>query len=192
MCSVCVCDSVNKLSRGAAGRNQVPPYPRLSFPWSLAAVPTKINLMELESVFFSAVSLQSVATGTWMMDITQAACCLSGLVGTASYHPSCSSHAALTAVRRWGRNRLGLSNYLFRPLTVKTGKFVHAAPPPLLKWTARARTGALATRFRLEGTKLVSSSQCLCCPSLEDDAHGDWLPGHRVCGLWKRCIQALA
>ena len=96
------------------------------------------------------MSLQCVATGTWMMDITQAACCLSGLVGTASYHPSCSSHAALTSVRRWGRNRLGLSNYLFRPLTVKTGKFVHAAPPPLLKWTARARTGALATRFRLE------------------------------------------
>ena len=66
----------------------------------------------------------------------------------------------------------GVSNYLFRPPTVEGGKFVHAAPPPLLKWTARARTGALATRFRLAGTKLVSSSQCLCCPApVEDDAH---------------------
>ena len=52
------------------------------------------------------------------------------------------------------------------------GEFVYAAPRRVLKWTARVRTGALATNARLTGTALKSSPQCSCCPaSTEDDAH---------------------
>ena len=65
-----------------------------------------------------------------------------------------------------------ISNYLFRLPCVEGGEFVHAAPRRVLKWTARVRTGALATNARLTGTALKSSSQCGCCPApVEDDAH---------------------
>ena len=52
------------------------------------------------------------------------------------------------------------------------GNFVHLVGPPVIKWVARARTGALATCARQAGTGLGSSPTCSCCnaPS-EDDTH---------------------
>ena len=58
---------------------------------------------------------------------------------------------------------------VFRPPTVVDGHFVYSAPPSVLKWTARARTGALATRCRLLKNTLVESAQCPCCPCPEED-----------------------
>ena len=65
-----------------------------------------------------------------------------------------------------------VSGHLFRPPRVVEGKFVHTAAPPVIKWTARVRTGALATFARLATTGLKPTSQCPCCPvEVEDDAH---------------------
>ena len=64
------------------------------------------------------------------------------------------------------------SCYLFRPPKVKDGNFVFMAAPFVLKWTARARTGGLASRSRLLKNTLVDSAQCPCCPHPdEDDEH---------------------
>ena len=56
-----------------------------------------------------------------------------------------------------------LSGHVLRPPTVVAGKFVHLAPPAVLKWTARARSGALATRARLFKNKQSPSAQCPGC-----------------------------
>ena len=84
------------------------------------------------------------ATSTWIMDIAHAVS-----QGWWEHHRTTGA-----ARRMWlllyaygVEIDWRISNHLFRPPTVEGGKFVHAAPPPLLKWTARARTGALATRF---------------------------------------------
>ena len=60
----------------------------------------------------------------------------------------------------------------FMPPTVSGGEFVYAAPAAALKWTARVRSGGLATRARLAGTGRITSAHCLCCTTpVEDDAH---------------------
>ena len=70
---------------------------------------------------------------------------------------------------------------LFLPPMVVEGKFVHRAPPPVLKWVARARSGALATRARLAGVRLGLSSQCPCCPAMiEDDMHAAQERAHQI------------
>jgi hypothetical protein len=55
---------------------------------------------------------------------------------------------------------------------VVTGVFVHNAAPPVLKWVARARAGALATHARKLSSGLASSARCVCCDAPdEDDLH---------------------
>ena len=64
------------------------------------------------------------------------------------------------------------STHIFRRPVVEERGFVFLAAPPVLKWVARARSGALSTRARLVTARLASSPQCLCCSAdLEDDQH---------------------
>ena len=64
------------------------------------------------------------------------------------------------------------SSHIFCPPTVVGGKFVHLVLPPVIKWVARARAGALATNARRMVTGLGQSPNCPCCPAAtEDDAH---------------------
>ena len=52
------------------------------------------------------------------------------------------------------------------------GNFVYLATPSFLKWTARARTGALSTGARLLKNTLAANANCRYCSlSLEDGAH---------------------
>ena len=62
-----------------------------------------------------------------------------------------------------------ISGHVLRPPKVVEGKFVHLAPPAVLKWTARARSGALATRARLFKNKQSQSPQCPGCGYAEED-----------------------
>jgi ribonuclease HI len=62
-----------------------------------------------------------------------------------------------------------VSQFLFRAPSADRGCFVHRLPDSVLKWVARARTGALATRARMHETKLVASAQCLCCGAAQED-----------------------
>ena len=60
-----------------------------------------------------------------------------------------------------------------RPLVVSAA-FQHRVPPAVIKWTARVRSGCLATRERLHRHQLgnAASPACLCCGALiEDDVH---------------------
>jgi hypothetical protein len=58
-----------------------------------------------------------------------------------------------------------------RPITVQT-RFVHPAPPAVVKWMARLRAGSLASRERLFRRRLVESAVCPCCVSAtEDEEH---------------------
>ena len=58
------------------------------------------------------------------------------------------------------------------PATFSGTPLVYTAPPTVLKWTARARTGALATRARLFKNALSPSAQCpACAQGEEDDVH---------------------
>jgi hypothetical protein len=64
------------------------------------------------------------------------------------------------------------SNLVFRRPVAVGSAFVYLAAPPVLKWVARARSGALNTRRRLTKARLADSPGCLCCPvEEEDDAH---------------------
>ena len=64
------------------------------------------------------------------------------------------------------------SSYLFQATTVVSVAFIFRAPSATLKWVARARAGALATRARLASSGVLTSPQCLCCPEEnEDDFH---------------------
>ena len=64
------------------------------------------------------------------------------------------------------------SNVLFRRPAVEERSFRYPAAPSVLKWVARARSGALNTRRRLTTARLAVSPHCLCCPAAdEDDAH---------------------
>ena len=61
---------------------------------------------------------------------------------------------------------------IFRLPWVQDGNFHHWASPPVLKWVARARTGALVTFSRAARTGMQSLQSCPCCAvSDEDDAH---------------------
>jgi len=67
-----------------------------------------------------------------------------------------------------------VSTAIFALPAVVGGYFVHAVPPPVLKWVARARAGALATSLRKATTGLGPSPSplCPCCGAAsEDDAH---------------------
>ena len=64
------------------------------------------------------------------------------------------------------------STVVFRRPAVEEHGFAYAAGPPVLKWVARARSGALNTQARLVTARLATSPRCLCCPAeLEDDLH---------------------
>ena len=67
----------------------------------------------------------------------------------------------------------GPSCAIFRRPTVQKGTFVHPAPPAVIKWMARIRTGCLATRMRLvRHGMLHGSTTCRCCGAAdEDDDH---------------------
>ena len=61
---------------------------------------------------------------------------------------------------------------IFRRPTVPGNSFQHSAPPPVIKWIARIRTGALAPRERLHRRGMVTSPACPCCNDpQEDDLH---------------------
>ncbi len=62
-----------------------------------------------------------------------------------------------------------VSFWVLRPPSNKDGHFGYSAAPSVLKWTARARSGALATQARLLKNQLVTSSQCPCCLGPEED-----------------------
>ena len=120
--------------------------------------------------FADVVQLQD-ASGTWIMDVGSA------VTGTAWE----SRRKDATKRRSWLAQLYpdGLeldwktSVYLFHPPKVMSGRFVHNASPPVLKWIARARSGALATNARKASTGLgMDSAGCPCCDAtLEDDAH---------------------
>ena len=119
------------------------------------------------------------------LDYEYSACCLSGLMETASHHWGCSSYVNLP---RWGRNRQAYLKPSILAANSGRERFVHFGPPSLLKCITRARTSALATRFHLAGTKLqVYSPHCLCYPApVEEDAHalaGCLGTGSTDCGL---------
>ena len=64
------------------------------------------------------------------------------------------------------------SSHLFQAPTVVSGAFIFRAPPATLKWVARARAGALASRARLASSGVLPSPRCICCPEEnEDDFH---------------------
>jgi hypothetical protein len=64
------------------------------------------------------------------------------------------------------------SNLVFRRPVVMGTAFIYLAAPPVLKWVARARSGALNTQRRLTKARLAASPRCLCCSAEEeDDAH---------------------
>jgi hypothetical protein len=64
------------------------------------------------------------------------------------------------------------STVVFSRPHVEEHGFVFSAAPPVLKWVARARSGALNTRARLVRARLSTSPRCLCCSAdLEDDKH---------------------
>ena len=64
------------------------------------------------------------------------------------------------------------SQLLFRRPAVTENTFVYPAPYTVLKWVARARSGALMTQSRLVTTRLATSARCLCCREAdEDDQH---------------------
>ena len=119
--------------------------------------------------FADAVRVRA-SNGDWVADVPSA---------LASYWWS-AARGAVSARRTWFNHIYppGLaidwptSVHLFRPPHVVNGAFVHVVGPPVSKWVARARAGALAIRGRLAKTGLSSSPQCPCCPCpLEDDAH---------------------
>ena len=95
------------------------------------------------------------------------------------------------------------SQVVFRPPRVVEGKFVHILPQMVVKWTARARAGALATGARRAKTHSDGSVSpvCVCCAApLEDDEHailvcpvtgaGDWLSVARR--VWRREARRVA
>ena len=72
-----------------------------------------------------------------------------------------------------------VSNKMFGRPTVKGDAWIEPAAPGLVKWVARARVGALATRERLSKTGTVkgpdgvpAETKCECCgAAVEDDEH---------------------
>ena len=120
--------------------------------------------------FGDAVQLQD-ASGNWILEVGKA-------VAKALWE---SNRQEAAARRPWIAQLYpaGMefdwtaSGRLFHPPKVVSGHFIHAAPPQVLKWVARARTGALATNARKAHTGLGSDpSKCPCCDApLEDDAH---------------------
>ena len=61
---------------------------------------------------------------------------------------------------------------IFRRQFVVEGRFWHAVQPAVLKWVARARSGALATSERVARLRGLPIPPCPCCASgVEDDAH---------------------
>ena len=67
----------------------------------------------------------------------------------------------------------GSSCGIFRRPTVQKDVFVHPAPPAVIKWMARVRTGCLSTRLRLvRHGMLHGQATCGCCGEAdEDDEH---------------------
>jgi len=66
------------------------------------------------------------------------------------------------------------SSYLFRFPKVVEGRFVYQADSAVLKWVARARTGALATTARFGKSLHLPAQACPCCQiesGEEDDTH---------------------
>ena len=119
--------------------------------------------------FADAVQLCD-ATGTWLVDVSAA-------VTAAWWAARCQEGAAR---RVWLATLYpsGLeldwhsSTLLFRRPRVEERAFVYPAALPVLKWVARARSGALNTGARLVTTRLRATPECLCCSaSTEDDAH---------------------
>lgn len=116
-----------------------------------------------------AVQLQD-ASGSWLKDINGA---LSALWW--------EDHRALVARRRGWLATLypaGMqfdwpaSVHLFKCPVVEGRAFVHTADPPVLKWVARARSGALVSSDRYARTRKQPPPPCPCCgSSLEDDLH---------------------
>ena len=59
---------------------------------------------------------------------------------------------------------------IFRRPVVPGNQFVHPAPPAVIKWMARVRTGCLATRMRLVGHEMASGpTVCICCGVADED-----------------------
>ncbi len=57
----------------------------------------------------------------------------------------------------------GVSQFMFLAPHAEEGRFVHRLPDAVLKWVARARTGALATRARVHGdwsSQMAGSMEC--------------------------------
>ena len=64
----------------------------------------------------------------------------------------------------------GPSCGIFRRPIVQKDVFVHPAPPAVIKWLARVRTGCLATRMRLVRHGMVhGSATCRCCGEADED-----------------------
>ena len=143
-----------------------------------------------------AVQLQDAA-GVWLRDVTGAL--------TAIWWEA--RRAAAARRRRWlaALYPAGMafdwpaSTHIFRDPLVESGKFVHFAEPPVLKWVARARSGALMSSNRFAKTHRQPPPPCPCCGSpLEDDFHmvcGCSATGSEDCAafaaaLWAHCNQA--
>ena len=82
-----------------------------------------------------------------------------------------------------------LSIGIFRRPTSSNSHFHHPAPPSVIKWIARVRTGSLATRARRHKQGLSGSPECPCCAAeVEDDAHV--IAGCPATGSsdWPQCV----
>ncbi len=121
------------------------------------------------------------ASGTWQLNLSSAV--------SLAWWEKCSREAG--GRRSWLAQLYppGLeldwptSCIIFRRPTVAGDSFVYAVPQAVLKWVARARSGALATRGRLAKThtKVSISPACpACSATMEDDGHA--IAGCQVTG----------
>ena len=142
------------------------------------------------------VQLQDAA-GVWLRDVTGALTAIWWEV----------RRAAATRRRPWLATLYpagmafdwSASTHIFRNPLVESGKFVHFADPPVLKWVARARSGALVSSDRFARTRKQPPPPCPCCGApLEDDLHmvsgcpatGSGDCAAFVAALWVKCNQA--
>ena len=64
----------------------------------------------------------------------------------------------------------GPSTSIFRRPVVQNDVFIHPVAPAVIKWMARLRTGALATRLRLWSRGMIrGSAVCGCCNGADED-----------------------
>jgi hypothetical protein len=69
-----------------------------------------------------------------------------------------------------------ISYLFFRRPVVEKRSFIYPTPSAVLKWVARARSGALVTQARRVTTRLAESPLCPCCHGADED------DGHAVSG----------